>query len=110
MVESGEYIDNFCSLQDVRVRTVKMALDNGDMIELLDFISHPERNRDKQINNIGCTHFALTIENLDELYECMISDGVSFNCCPQFSPDGGAKATFCTDPDGTFIELVEVLN
>lgn len=110
MIEYGEYIDNFCSLKDVKVRTVKMALENGDMIELLDFVSHPQQNSDKQINNIGCTHIALTIENLDELYSEMVSDGISFNCVPQFSPDGQAKATFCTDPDGTFIELVEVLN
>ena len=65
MIESGEYIDNFCSLEGVKVRTVKMALENGDMIELLDFISHPEENNEKRINNIGCTHFALTIENLE---------------------------------------------
>jgi catechol 2,3-dioxygenase-like lactoylglutathione lyase family enzyme len=110
MIESGEYIDNFCSLEDVKVRTVKMALENGDMIELLDFISHPEENNEKRINNIGCTHFALTIENLDELYSAMTNNGVFFNCCPQLSPDGQAKATFCTDPDGTFIELVEILN
>jgi|TARA_R110000744_G_scaffold99591_6_gene192130 catechol 2,3-dioxygenase-like lactoylglutathione lyase family enzyme len=110
MIESGEYIDNFCSLEGVKVRTVKMALENGDMIELLDFISHPEENNEKRINNIGCTHFALTIENLDELYSAMTNNGVFFNCCPQFSPDGRAKATFCTDPDGTFIELVEILN
>ena len=48
MVESGKYIDNFCSLDNVKVRTVKMALENGDMIELLDFVSHPERNKTKK--------------------------------------------------------------
>lgn len=109
MVECGDYIDNFCSMDDVRVRTVKMALENGDMIELLDFITHPAKNHNKQINNIGCTHIALTVERLDELYETMKSDGVCFSCPPQIPPDGGAKATFCKDPDGVFIELVEVL-
>ena len=28
---------------------------------------------------------------------------------PNCSPDGLAKVTFCLDPDGTFIELVEML-
>ena len=46
MIESGEYIDNFCSLEGVKVRTVKMALENGDMIELLDFISHHSSRAD----------------------------------------------------------------
>ena len=110
MLERGDYIDNFCSLKGVNVRTVKMALENGNMIELLDFVSHPEDNLDKKINQIGCTHIALTIENLEETYDVMKSDGVFFNCMPQSSPDGRAKATFCKDPDGTFIELVEILN
>ena len=109
MVESGKYIDNFCSLDNVKVRTVKMALENGDMIELLDFVSHPERNKTKKINHIGCSHMALTVENLDELYNMMKDNDVFFNCEPQFSPDGQAKATFCKDPDGTFLELVEIL-
>ena len=110
MIESGEYIDNFCSLEGVKVRTVKMALESGGMVELLHFISHPEENINKKINHIGCTHIALTIENLDELHKTMSGDGVAFNCAPQSSPDGMAKATFCKDPDGTFIELVEVLS
>ena len=109
MVESGKYIDNFCSLDNVKVRTVKMALENGDMIELLDFVSHPERNKTKKINHIGCSHMALTVENLDELYNMMKDNDVFFNYEPQFSPDGQAKATFCKDPDGTFLELVEIL-
>jgi catechol 2,3-dioxygenase-like lactoylglutathione lyase family enzyme len=110
MLERGEYIDNFCAMNDVSVRTVKMALENGNMIELLDFVSHREDNQDKKINQIGCTHIALTVDNLDYLYDRMSNDGVHFNCAPQSSPDGMAKATFCTDPDGTFIELVEILN
>ena len=32
MLESGDYIDNFSALSDVLVRTVKMSLENGDMI------------------------------------------------------------------------------
>jgi lactoylglutathione lyase len=110
MLERGDYIDNFCSLKGVNVRTVKMALENGNMIELLDFVSHPEDNLDKKINQIGCTHIALTVDDLDSLYDRMKTDGVHFNCAPQSSPDGMAKATFCRDPDGTFIELVEILN
>ena len=110
LIESGEYIDNFCSMKGVEVRTVKMSLENGDMIELLDFVSHPEDNHDKKINHIGCTHIALTVDDLDSLYNRMKNDGVFFNCEPQSPPDGMAKATFCKDPDGTFIELVEILN
>ena len=36
--------------------------------------------------------------------------GVVFNAPPQRSPDGGAKVTFCRDPEGNLLELVEVIN
>jgi hypothetical protein len=36
--------------------------------------------------------------------------GIDFNAPPQQAPDGGAKVTFCCDPEGNFLELVEVLD
>jgi|TARA_R110002020_G_scaffold195177_3_gene396186 catechol 2,3-dioxygenase-like lactoylglutathione lyase family enzyme len=110
MIESGSYIDNFSALKDVIVRTVKMSLDNGDMIELLYYHTHPEKpDMSRKITQIGCSHIALTVPNLDNLYQELSEKGVLFNSEPQHSPDGYAKVTFCKDPDGSLVELVEVL-
>jgi catechol 2,3-dioxygenase-like lactoylglutathione lyase family enzyme len=110
MLESGDYIDNFSALNNVIVRTVKMSLENGDMIELLYYQSHPEKpDMDRKITQIGCSHIALTVSDLDRLYEQLNESKVVFNSPPQYSPDGYAKVTFCKDPDGSLIELVEVL-
>jgi catechol 2,3-dioxygenase-like lactoylglutathione lyase family enzyme len=110
MMESGDYIDNFSDLKDVQVRTVKMSLENGDMIELLWYKTHPEKpDMTRKITQIGCSHFALTVSDLNHVYENMREDGVVFNSAPQHSPDGYAKVTFCKDPDGSLVELVEVL-
>ena len=107
---SGAYIDNISALKGVQVRTVKMAADDGNLIELLFYSSHPE-NPDKirPINQIGCSHVAFTVENLDEEYKRLAKAGIRFNAPPQHSPDGYAKVTFCKDPDGSHVELVEVL-
>jgi len=109
-IEAGDYIDNFSGVKNICVRTVKMSDGNGGMVELLKYISHDSGtiNR-KNIIDSGISHFALTVENLDDLYIKMALDGVTFNAPPQFSPDGYAKVTFCKDPDGNLIELVEVL-
>jgi len=107
--ESGDYIDQFCALKNVKVRTVKMSSEGDSLIELLCFYSHPEENMERKINQIGCSHIALTIKDIDKLYRLMKGDGVIFNCEPQTSPDFVARVAFCKDPDGTFIELVEEL-
>jgi catechol 2,3-dioxygenase-like lactoylglutathione lyase family enzyme len=110
MNETGTYIDNISALKGVQVRTVKMAAEDGNLIELLCYSSHPDSpDKKRPINQIGCSHVAFTVENLDEEYNRLAQAGIQFNAPPQHSPDGYAKVTFCMDPDGSHIELVEVL-
>ena len=87
-----------------------MSLENGDMVELLHYDSHPEEpDMTRKITQIGCSHIALTVNNLDETYNMLRENDVKFNSPPQHSPDGFAKVTFCKDPDGSLVELVEEL-
>jgi catechol 2,3-dioxygenase-like lactoylglutathione lyase family enzyme len=113
MLESGECINNFSALEGVNVKTVKMVgRNNSGMIELLHYLSHPnseEQQLNYPITNIGCSHFALTVDDLDSLYERLTKNGTPFNYPVQISPDGNVKIAFCRDPDGTLIELVQDL-
>ncbi len=108
--ESGDYIDNMSALKNVLVRTVKMTANGGSLIELLCYDSHPrKRLGGNEICNIGSSHVAFTVENLDQLCQKLRESGFKFNCEPQFPPGGKVRVMFCEDPDGTLIELVEEL-
>lgn len=109
MDESGKYIDAMSSLNGIKVTTIKMAAPCGQLIELLKFHSHPEKQKPKSINDIGIAHIAFEVEDLDTEYNRLKGEGVRFNSSPQLSSDGYAKVAFCKAPEGTFIELVEVL-
>ena len=110
MDEHGDYIDNMLSLDDVQVRTVKLSAGMGNtLIELLDFKSHND-NEIRNFYTIGASHVALTVDNLEDLYKHLSENNVKFNAPPQKSPDGLVKVTFCNDPDGTPIELVEMID
>jgi len=109
MEEAGDYIDNISLLRNVKVSTVKMTSPAGQMIELLKYHSHPAEQRECEIYEIGISHIALTVDNLDIEYKRLKDKGIQFNSPPQLSPDGYAKVTFCRAPEGTLIELVEVL-
>ncbi len=109
MDESGSFIDVILGLEDASVTTVKMTLDNGQMVELLDFYTHKNEPLPRQINDIGPTHLAFTVDNLEKVYEAFSGDGVEFISSPALSPDGYAKVAFCKAPEGTYIELVELL-
>ena len=110
MDEQGGYINNMLSLDGVQVRTVKLSGGMGNtLIELLDFKSHND-NEIRNFYTIGASHVALTVDNLEELYKTLSKNNVKFNAPPQKSPDGLVKVTFCNDPDGTPIELVEIID
>ena len=109
MEEAGDYIDNISSLRNVKVTTVKMTLPSGQMVELLKYHSHPAEQKTREICEVGISHIAFTVDDLDAEYERFKKEGIQFNSPPQLSPDGYAKVAFCRAPEGTLIELVEVL-
>jgi catechol 2,3-dioxygenase-like lactoylglutathione lyase family enzyme len=112
MEEKGPYLDNMLAIPNVRVTTVKLAAETGTaLVELLNFHASDRDTEiaDHPVDAIGPSHVAFTVSNLDETYEKLTRAGVRFHAPPQLSPDGYAKVTYCRDPDGTPIELVEVL-
>jgi catechol 2,3-dioxygenase-like lactoylglutathione lyase family enzyme len=109
MEETGDYIDNISSLRNVKVTTVKMTSPTGQMIELLKYHSHPAKQTVRKICEIGISHIAFTVDDLNIEYKRLKGKGIQFNSLPQLSPDGYAKVVFCRAPEGTFVELVEVL-
>ena len=109
MFEKGDFIDSISGLKNVEVRTIKMSANDGNMIELLWYKSHPKKGIKKDICEIGASHPAFTVDNINEKYEKLKKEGIEFNCPPMISPDGKAKVTFCRDFDNVLIELVQVL-
>jgi len=109
--ESGVYIDNILGLKNAIYHNVKMSAENGStQIELAKVETHEsEANTTENILKIGASHICFETEDLDALYKRLVKDGVDFICQPQLVPQGVAKVTFCKDPDGTLIELVEIL-
>ena len=109
-LEEGKFIDATLGLKNVRVRTVKMVADDGNLVELLWYQSHKgKKMENKEIFDIGASHLAFTVENLDNEYQRLKENGVQFIASPQISPKKKAKVAFCYDPDGVPVELVEEL-
>jgi catechol 2,3-dioxygenase-like lactoylglutathione lyase family enzyme len=111
MEEKGAYLDNILGHKNVLVTTVKLAAGKGSAIlELLHFTSPRSPAGPKRgLFHLGPSHVAFTVKDLNGTFHRLARAGVPFNAPPQISPDGLAKVTFCQDPDGNPIELVEML-
>lgn len=110
MLEKSPYIDKILGLKDVSMRTIKLSASDGSLVELLCYSNPVSRDgRKSRINDLGCAHIAFTVNNIGKEYRRLLKKGIFFKSPPCKSPDGYAKVAFCRNPDGTFIELVEIL-
>lgn len=112
MDEHGPFVDGILGHQAVRVTTVKMGGNSGEtLLELLKFHT-PEvagQSNGRGLFSIGPTHLALTVGDIETLCERLRAAGVRFISVPRLSADGLAKVCFCFDPEGTPLELVQLL-
>jgi catechol 2,3-dioxygenase-like lactoylglutathione lyase family enzyme len=110
MKESGPHIDAMMGLKDVSVTTAKLAAPDGNLLELLCFHSHPDKQRwEGRPYSTGLTHIALTVKDLDETLRRLKQFGGSIPAKPQFSLDGQVKVIYATGPEGILLELVEII-
>ena len=86
-----------------------MKNSSGQMIELLYYDNNDLYNNTIKINQIGPTHLALSVNDLDSIYNIFLNRGIKFIYPPQITADKFAKVAFCIAPEGTFIELVQEL-
>jgi len=113
--ETGDFIDSLTGIKNVKLEWVKLIIPKGGLIELLQYHSHPDpdsingKSRPSPSNNMGCSHVALTVQDLDELYTNLIDKGYTCKSEPLLAPGGKAKILYCHDPDGAILELIEDL-
>ncbi len=107
--ERGPFMDAVLGLQDAVVTTVKMVGPDGSILELLNYQSHARSKTKRMINDIGISHVACTVEDVDRDYECLKKAGIKFYSLPQTNPGGTARVVFCEDPKGNILELVQVI-
>ena len=107
--ESGEFISKLIGYDKVKLKTVKLsAEDNATRLELIEFTNPTiESQNKKKLTNYGFTHIAITVKDLDKIYNRLSKAGVYFNSPPILSADNSLLATFCRDFEGNFLELIQ---
>lgn len=108
--EIGPFIEKILD-KKVSPQICKLGKNGKTIIELLffgDFSIFPESSP-KRVDEIGYTHFALTVSGIRRLYAKLDFAGINLLSAPTVSPSGKHCVCFCRDPEGNLIELVEEL-
>lgn len=107
--DESSYVQAVTNVPGAKIWMVKLKANDGTSIELLQYLSHPQEPRPVRACDVGCNHIAFQVDDLDALYERLTVAQIRFHTMPTLSPDGGAKVTYCRDPEGVIVELVEIL-
>ncbi|HET8892653.1 MAG TPA: VOC family protein [Gaiellaceae bacterium] len=110
LVEEGDYIDALIGVNGAKLDTHKLTVPgDGFVIELMEIMSHPGDPIAPVFPDLGASHVAFEVSDIDELHERLSAAGVTFVSPVQSSPYDPVKTVFCRDPDGTLVQFVEFL-
>ena len=108
--DDSEYVQAVTNLRGAKIWMVKLKAADGSSIELLQYLSHPlDVPAPPPACAVGCSHVALQVDDIDALHEQLKAAGIRFHAPPTTSSDKTAKVTYCRDPEGVIIELVQLL-
>ena len=110
-VVGTQFHEQVTAVPSVKLRAVMLEAVDGNRVELLQYLSHPrEAPGDVHSYDIGCSHIAFQVDDIERMHTEMSAAGVWFHAPPLIDPAGYAKVTYCHDFDGTIVELVQVLD
>ena len=109
---SGDFASKLLGFQDAHIKGAFVELGDGHQLELIQYISPPVAEAHMNLNDAGASHLAFFVENIEEFYVAKGQRGLTFNSKPAslFDDDGKLlrKALYAQDPDGNWLEFVEL--
>ncbi|MDD5372771.1 MAG: VOC family protein [Sulfurimonas sp.] len=110
MLEEGKYVEDLVGIKDASIKWAKLKAMDGTVFELLEYKNSPFHEKDNYpANRLGFSHVAVSVEDIDVVYEKLQEYKCKCNSKPLLSPDGKVKVIYCHDIDGTILEIVEEL-
>ena len=106
-IEDGRFLNHILNSDNKSPRIIKLGRNNKTIVELLYFGDC--KINEKNLFDNGYTHFALTIEDSNSLYDKFIKNDLSVINTPIISDEKTVKVFFGVDPENNIIEFVELL-
>ena len=108
----GEFAARVVGFEDAHLKVALLNMGDGHNLELVQYIYPPSAEGQINRNDLGASHLAFFVENIEEYYATMSQKGLRFiGPPPSLTQDGKVviKAIYAQDPDNNWLEFVEFL-
>ena len=113
MERAGDFACQLLAFDNAHIRGAFLELGDGHQLELIQYLTPPSGLTSGNRNDLGASHLAFFVENIDEFYTEKSKQGLRFNNEPAALHDDSGKllrkALYAQDPDGNWLEFVELL-
>jgi catechol 2,3-dioxygenase-like lactoylglutathione lyase family enzyme len=112
MERSGDFACQLLAFDNAHIKGAFLDLGEGHQLELIQYLQPPSGSGGINRNDLGASHLAFFVENIEEFYTDKSQRGLRFNSEPAALHDEGGrllrKALYAQDPDGNWLEFVEL--
>ena len=107
----GEFVEQVLAFPGAHIKGGFVDMGHGHQLELIQYLSPASGENLLNRNDLGASHLAFLVEDLDKFYEDTSQKGIKYNNPPasMFDDNGrlSRKAAYAQDPDGNWLEFVE---
>ena len=107
----GEFAEKLLGFPGVHLRGAFLDMGEGHQLELLQYFNPPSGPNTMERNNIGAAHLAFFVDDLETFYKEASAKGLKPLSEPAYLYQDGKlqrKAIYAQDPDGNWLEFVEL--
>ena len=112
MERQGDYANQLLAFPDAHIKGAFMDKGEGHQLELIQYIKPASGPGGINRNDLGAAHLAFFVEDIDRFYNETNERGLRFNNPPAALHDDhgklSRKALYAQDPDGNWLEFVEI--
>jgi catechol 2,3-dioxygenase-like lactoylglutathione lyase family enzyme len=106
-----KYFRDIVGFPECRVRAVHLRIPgSAHVLELFEYVTPRGTPADVRTNNPGSAHISLLVNDLEAMYDQLVSKGVRFRSAPvpiDFGANKGGRGVYLVDPDGITVELFQ---
>ena len=108
----GEFVEQVLAFPGAHIKGGFVDMGEGHQLELIQYLSPRSGPGGINRNDLGASHLAFYVEDIDRFYEETSQKGLTYNNPPatMYDENGAVarKACYATDPDGNWLEFVEI--
>ncbi len=108
----GEFIEKVVGFKDAHIEIAFLSMGEGHSLELIQYFVPAGAEGHINRNDLGATHLAFLVENIEEYYATLSQRGLHFTGPPASLVQEGKvtrKAAYGQDPANNWLEFVEEL-